>query len=109
MDRKATFANVQCYYTGGGIWVYSAKFNGAWLYGSLDSYMGVYSIPGETIENRHNCEYEKFAVTLKDYPTWGDILQSLKQGLAADPCLHEITENLKRNNPDLSVKVCDDE
>ena len=38
------FADVMCYYTGGGIYIYSAKYRGIYLFGTLDQY--IYPVPG---------------------------------------------------------------
>ena len=109
MDTKY-FSCVNCYYTGGGIWVYSAKYKDVWIYGGLDNYLGCYSIRGEDIEEKHNCDYEKFTAVPADgeYPTWQDILDSIRYYLKDDVNLKEMTDSLLRWNPVVTMKICYD-
>lgn len=75
------FENVRCYYTGGGIYVYSALFNGeVWLYGGLDNYFGSYDLSGETIEEFHGCNYDAhWKKPSIPYPRWYEILESIHE------------------------------
>lgn len=79
-EKPSLFSHVQCDYTGGGIYVYSALYNGeVWLYGGLDNYFGSYDLPAETIEEYHDCNYEAHVkVPSIPYPTWNDILESIR-------------------------------
>lgn len=98
-------SNVECYYTGGGIYVYSAMFNNeVWLYGGLDWYFGSYDIKGEEIEN-NDMEYEKHWKSPSiPYPTWNEILQSLRDSLGSDPNLYEMERQLRDANPDMNER-----
>lgn len=107
MYTASDFEQVQCYYTGGGIWVYSAKYKGYYLYGSLDQVLWAYTISGEDIETEHNCDYEKFAIEPAEYPTWGDVVRSLLDNLSGDPCLSEMIATIAHYCPDFSQRVCD--
>ena len=75
------FDRVSCAYTGGGIYVYSALFNGeVWLYGALDEYFGSFDRPYEHMvdgcyEADPDARWKRASVP---YPTWGEILQSIQ-------------------------------
>lgn len=72
---------VRCDYTGGGIYVYSALYNGeVWLYGGLDNYLGSYDRPGQVIEETHGCDYETYWKNpAVPFPTWREILESVRE------------------------------
>ena len=72
-------SEVHCDYTGGGIWIYSAKYGPAWLIGTLDTYINAYD---EYVDpnSEEASEYDWDAHCVDKYvimPTWGDILNSL--------------------------------
>ena len=75
--------NVKCYYTGGGAYVYSALFNNeAWIHGSLyTNWFHAYDIEPEKyeeeIQGAFDCP-EEHMVTLSEYPTYGEILESIR-------------------------------
>lgn len=99
------FDHVSCDYTGGGIWVYSALFNGeVWLYGGLDNYFGSYDQPGAVIEERLGCDYDSHWKTASvPYPTWSEILRSIRQncdGYTAE----QAERSLRYFNPDMSAR-----
>ena len=102
---KTNFTQVKCYYTGGGIYVFSARWEGScWIYGGLDNYMGCYSVPGEEIEEQHDCRYEDYeAVPVSGiYPTWRDVFHAIHENI---PDSYDMERSLLRFNPDLSKKV----
>ena len=101
---KAPFTHVKCYYTGGGIYVFSACWEGScWIYGGLDNYMGCYSIPGEEIEEKHNNRYEDFVTVPPSgiYPTWREVFDAIHENM--DPS-YDAERSLLYFNPDLSKK-----
>ena len=72
-------SDVRCDYTGGGIWVYTAKYGPAWLIGTLDTYINAYDEYVDT-NSEEASDYDYEAHCVDKYlvmPTWGDILDSL--------------------------------
>lgn len=104
------FEHVECDYTGGGIWVYSALYNGeVWLYGGLDWYFGSYDMKGDDIDPSAEPDvpdaYEAhWKVPSIPYPTWNEILESLRENLGDDPNLDEMEAQLRRANPDMNER-----
>ena len=116
-------SDVKCYYTGGGVYIYSAKYgNSAFLYGSFDQDISVYSVRGEVLfQDEDACEsfgwtkeMEECNLSLDkayispekiEYPTWGQILNSLSSYIEDD---HEIKTNLLYFNPNLRLRTCDE-
>ena len=100
------FEHVKCYYTGGGIWVYSALFNGeVWLYGGLDWYFGSYSIPAEEIEEQHDCDYDSYWKNPSiPFPTWNEILESIRAAMPDSPNISEMEDALRSANPDMNER-----
>ena len=91
---------VTCVYTGGGIWVYHAKYGKLWLYGSLDSGIDAYDadpdtsfpawrehiINGAPYEYYDGYEYDGMNswedsdshIVKTELPKWSDIVESLR-------------------------------
>ena len=116
--------DVYCYYTGGGIYIYSAKYNDVYLYGSLDQVLECYRHRGEVLwQDESVCEYFGWLDEMKEfshvtdpydyyvspeeieYPTWQEILDSLRN---ATELSIEADDNLRYWNPDLTLKVNDE-
>lgn len=74
------FSNVQCDYTGGGVWVYTAKYGPCWLMGELDSYINAYDEYKDPADDDvADYDYEGHCVDKYiNMPTWAEILESLK-------------------------------
>lgn len=125
MKNKIT--EVYCYYTGGGIYVYSAKYGDVYLYGTLDQTIDCVSVRGEVLfHDESACEflgltdemnaftgdsndYNAYYIKPSDikYPTWMDILKSLKSPeLIAEHCV-DADETLRYWNPDLTKRTCE--
>ena len=106
----AKLTNVSCVYTGGGIYVYSARFNDeVWIGGGLDNYFGSYDLPLFVIDEYCYSDYDshwKKASVL--YPTWNDIIQSLREEYHDDPLLHEMEASIIRYNPNLNERCIGD-
>lgn len=119
--------DVYCYYTGGGIYVYSAKYGDVFLYGTLDQYIACYRVRGEILFHDDDlCEQfgwsdELNAFTLEgseedyyvgpdkiEYPTWKAILRSLQKPNFYGYGTADIEETLRYWNPDLSKRTCED-
>lgn len=81
--EKLTDVNVQ--YTGGNIYVYSAKFNNeVWIYGALDTCQFLtYDIDPIQYEKDNNCTFDcpdnHLAIPSIPYPSFGDILDSIRE------------------------------
>ena len=125
MKNKIT--EVYCYYTGGGIYVYSAKYGDVYLYGTLDQTIDCLPVRGEILfQDESACEsfgwtdemnaftgdysnYDEYYIKPSDikYPTWMDILKSLKSPeLIAENCV-DADETLRYWNPDLTKRTCE--
>lgn len=116
-------SDVKCYYTGGGIYIYSAKYgDSAFLYGSFDQYISCYSARGEILQHDEDvCQYYGWTDEMEEcnlsldkayispekieYPTWLQILGSLSSYIKDDP---EIETNLLYFNPNLRLRTCDE-
>ena len=80
----AKLTNVSCVYTGGGIYVYTARFNDEVWLGTDFDLVGSYDTPWETITDELNCDYEShWKEPSVPYPTWGEILTSIHENCDA--------------------------
>ena len=124
---KPKITEVYCYYTGGGIYCYSAKYGDAYLYGTLDQTIDCIPVRGEILfQDEAICEeygwlddmkafdstndYDNYYIKPSDieYPTWQDILDSLRSPeLIAEGCIGA-EETLCYWNPDLTKRTCEE-
>lgn len=124
---KPKITDIYCYYTGGGIYIYSAKYGDNYLYGTLDQTIDIYTIRGEVLfQDESSCEFLGLLDEMKaytapadpfvcyvypddvEYPTWKDILDSLHSGeLIAEGCA-DAEETLCYWNPDLTKRTCEE-
>lgn len=119
--------DVRCYYTGGGVYVYSARYGNLFLYGSLDNYICCYRERGEILfRDEDSCEYNGWLEQMNqfhlegteddyyvspaeiDYPTWQDILNSLIESDNAEIKLNGCIDSLKFYNETLSKLTIQD-
>jgi len=124
---KNRITEAYCYYTGGGIYVYSAKYGDVFLYGTLDQYICCYTVRGEILyQDEDICkafgwtdEMNAFRMTEPEdsyyvshdeieYPTWSDILKSLKQLSCSGSAPADMEETLRYWNSDLSKHTDED-
>ena len=126
MKNKIT--EVYCYYTGGGIYVYSAKYGDYYLYGTLDQTIDCISVRGEILfQDESSCEtfgwtdemnafngnssdYDSYYIKPSDieYPSWQDILKSLSSPeLLGEGCMGA-EESLRYWNPVLTKLTCEE-
>jgi len=109
-NAVSNLTNVSCVYTGGGIYVYSALFNDeVWLYGGLDNYFGSFDAPIDEVETDFDengfINYEKHWKTPSvPFPTWNEILQSLRDRFGEDPQVDYMELSLRRANPDMNAR-----
>ena len=120
------FSEVHCYYTGGGVYVYSAKYGDNYLYGSLDQTIDCFSVRGEVLFHDEDvCESFGWLDEMKSfnagghemdyylgpddvqYPTWQEILDSLRLDPEDGMC-NGAAEALMIWNLDLSKLTCDE-
>ena len=119
--------DVYCYYTGGGIYVYSARYGNVFLYGSLDQYICCYKVRGEILnQDEELCEEFGWTDELKaftyegehddyyvspdeiEYPTWRAILRSIQRPGFYGYGTADMEETLRYWNPDLSKRTNED-
>lgn len=76
-DKKLT--RVSCQYTGGNIYVLQAKYNGYWIYGSLDTWMNAFKIEPFRYAKRTDSTEAPWHRELKnvEFPTWQEIIDAL--------------------------------
>lgn len=125
---SSRITNVYCYYTGGGIYVYSAKYGNAFLYGTLDQTIDCISVRGEILFHDddacasfgwtdemnaftgNSSDYDSYYIKPSgiEYPTWKDILNSLKSAeLLGEGCVGA-EECLRLYNPNLTKRTCEE-
>ena len=124
--------DVYCYYTGGGIYVYSARYGNVYLYGTLDMDISCYKKRGEILcKDEELCkefgwtdELNAFLATEDEdnyldqrldenyispdeieYPTWRAILRSVQKPGFYGYGTVDIEETLRYWNPDLSKRT----
>ena len=98
--------DVCCVYTGGGIYVYQARYNGYWIYGSLDGCMDAYSYePFKYWKDTDSSESpEEYRVNDAIFPTWAEVIRSLNGpdaeiGGDCDECISIIKECQSLDKP----------
>lgn len=129
---KKNFSNVLCYYTGGGIYIYSARYKDVYLYGSLDDFIGCIRARGELVDS---CDEDTIS-WLKEYlpnedlpsyseeeqgkimyeenvlpsdgiiPTWNEILFSILHFNKHNNIDEHEAEEIIRENHLLHEKIC---
>ena len=112
-ETKNKFTNILCTYTGGGVYIFNALYNGeVWI--STDFFScGYYDMDPEVIAEKYDCDYDSH---WKDYhgslPTWADILSAVKGNYGKENCtnidLYELERIIRRYHPDLSVRIDED-
>lgn len=120
-------SEVFCYYTGGGIYVYSAKYGNAYLYGTLDEYISCYRVRGEILyQDSDICEFYGWTDEMNsfrmegteddyfispdeiEYPAWNDILESLNRADCLGSGVSDMEKTLRYWNPDLTKHTNED-
>lgn len=92
----AKLTNVSCYYTGGGIWIYEAKYNDeVWIVTDFEL-SGSYDIPWNEIEGGSENYEEHWKLASVPYPTWKEIARSVRENCpdadiySIDRLLHQL-------------------
>lgn len=72
--------NASCEYTGGGNYVYQAKYNGYWVYGNIDEWMYAFKIEPFRYAKRTDSTEAPWHRELHgvEFPTWQEIIDSLR-------------------------------
>lgn len=99
-------SSVSCIYTGGGIYVYQARYKGYWIFGALDSTMNAYSYePFRYWDDTDSTESpEEYRISTADFPTWSDVIKSIRNpgsmvGGDRDECISIIKEFQNLSKP----------
>lgn len=105
----AKLTNVYCTYTGGGIYVCTAKFGDVYLATDFDMY-GTYDVPHADIEEKYDCDYDSHWKDSPDpLPTWGDLLDAIRKsyedGISTNMDFSEVRADLRANHPNLNVRI----
>jgi len=121
---KPTITEVYCYYTGGNIYTYSAKYGDAFLYGTLNEWINCLTVRGEILyEDEAYCEEFGWTDEMNsfrfsgcesdyyidpidiEYPTWSDILDSLHHAECLAEGVTDAETILKECTPDLTKRT----
>ena len=105
----AKLTNVECTYTGGGIYVCTAKFGDVYFTSDLDLY-GTYDVPYWDIEEKYDCDYDAhWKDSSEPLPTWGELLEAIRDsyenGVSTNMDFSEVRADLLANHPNLNVRI----
>lgn len=105
----ATFTNVECTYTGGGVYVVTALYGDVHFLSDLDTY-GTYDVSTDVIEEVYNCDYDSHWKDPSDpLPSWGDLLSAImdshQDGYSNNMDADEVIKIMLRYHPDLSIRI----
>lgn len=105
----AQLTDVYCTYTGGGIYVCTAKFGDVYLMTDLQDY-GTYDVPYDDIEEKYNCDYDGHWVTCTDpLPTWSELLEAIRisheSGISTNMDFNEVRAEMCACHPDLRLRI----
>lgn len=108
----AKLTDVFCTYTGGGVYVCTAKYGDVYLASDLDSY-GTYDVPYDDIEEKYDCNYDEHWKDSSDpLPTWGELLESIieshEAGISTNMVVSEVRADICACHPNLNTRIGDD-
>lgn len=100
--------DVFCTYTGGGIYIVTAKFGDVYLCSDTETY-GTYDMPYNEIEE-HDCNYEEHWKECKEpLPTWSELFDAVKEsyeaGVSLNVDIDELKDILLYYHPDMSIRL----
>ena len=103
MDNKVKLTDVYCTYTGGGIYVVTARYGEVYIASDLETY-GSYDVPYDDIENKYGCDYDgHWKNSPVPYPTWAELYEAIKEshesGHSPNLDLFEVECELKTCHP----------
>lgn len=102
--------DVSCTYTGGGIYVCTAKLtDSVWFVTDFETY-GTYDVPYDELEAKYSNDYDAHWTNPScALPTWQDVLTAVKdsfrQGHSPNMDTFEVEKTLRYYHPDLSLRV----
>ena len=105
----AKLTDVRCDYTGGGIYVVTAKYGNVYFLSDLDLY-GTYSIPAKEIEEEHGNDYDSFWKDPDEpLPTWEELLNAIREsydsGDSTNMVISEVENILREYHPNLRIRI----
>lgn len=103
---------VFCTYTGGGIYIVTARFGDVFLCSDIESY-GTYDMPYNEIEE-HDCNYdEHWKDCTEPLPTWSELFDAIKEsydaGISRNVDLDELERSMRFYHPDMSLRLNEEE
>ena len=107
MKNKLT--DVLCTYTGGNIYVITAKLNDVYLATDIGTY-GTYDVPYDDIEEKFGCDYESHEKTSAfPLPTWAELLDAIREsyesGSSTNMDMTEVEHSIRHCHPDLRRRL----
>lgn len=111
MEGRLT--DVTCTYTGGGIYLVTAKYEDVYLVSDLETY-GTYDVPYGDIEEKYCGDYDgHWKDSSFPLPTWADlyhaITRSYREGKSRNMDQAEVGNILFRNHPRVSLRLNEQE
>lgn len=108
----AKLTDVYCTYTGGGIYVCTAKFGDVYLATDFDMY-GTYDVPHADIEEKYNCDYDShWKDSTEPLPTWQELLDAIRKsydsGVSKNMDFNEVRAEICACHPDLRARIGED-
>lgn len=105
----AKLTDVFCTYSGGGIYVCTAKCGDVWLATDF-SYIGTYDVPYDDIEEKYDCDYDAHWKDIAEpLPTWGELLDAIRisyhSGVSTNLLMEEVEALIHRYHPNLNVRM----
>ena len=105
----AKLTDVYCTYTGGNIYVCTAKFGDVYLASDLESY-GTYDVPYDDIEEKYDCDYDShWKDSSEPLPTWQELLDAIRdsyeRGVSTNVSMYEVEAILHECHPCMSMHI----
>lgn len=105
----SNLTDVYCTYTGGGIYIITARCNDVWLMSDIETF-GTYDVQYERIEEEFNCDYDgHWKDSAFQLPTWNELLNAVKEsyehGISTNMDPYEVESIFNRYHPDLSTTI----
>lgn len=105
----AKLTNVFCTYTGGGIYVCTAKYGDVYLVADMQTY-GTYDVPYDDIDEKYDRDYDSHWKTSADpLPTWAELLDAIhasyEAGISTNMDFDEVRSIMRSYHPDLRIRL----
>jgi len=109
----AKLTEVYCTYTGGNIYVCTAKYGAVYLVCDFEQY-GTYDVPYDDIEEKYDCDYDSHWKDSPDpLPTWQELLDAIREsyesGVSTNMDMSEVEGQIRYLHPDLSIRIDEDD